>query len=224
MPLTHSEENYLKAIWKLVGHSHDQVTTNAIAALVHTKAASVTDMIKKLSEKKLVRYTPYQGVALTNTGRRVAAQVVRKHRLWEAFLVQHLGFRWDEVHEVAEQLEHIRSEKLTEQLDRFLGYPKSDPHGDPIPDREGRIHGAGHLPLADFGKKAIVIVTGVSDHSSSFLRYLDHNRIRLGDTIGIKSLNSYDHSMFVSVSKRKAIYISQQVAKNILVRKLRNGK
>src|SRR5690554_5916872 len=134
-----SEENYLKSIFHLQRLSEDGVSTNAIADRMQTKASSVTDMLKKLADKDLVNYIKYQGVTLTNKGKKTAASIIRKHRLWEVFLVEKLDFNWDEVHEIAEQLEHIQSEKLIKKLDAFLGYPKKDPHGDPIPDADGEI-------------------------------------------------------------------------------------
>ncbi len=218
---THSEENYLKAIWKIVQQSGESVTTNEIAAQVNTRAASVTDMLIKLSDKKLINYKPYQGVMLTREGKRVAVEVVRKHRLWEYFLVEQLKFKWDEVHDIAEQLEHIHSPSLIEKLDHFLGYPKVDPHGDPIPDRTGKISGAHNIPLSKLGKAKKGIMTGVGDHSVAFLRFLDKNNIQLGHSIEIKKITDYDHSLEISVNRKKNIHISNEVAKNILVKKTR---
>ena len=137
--MTFSEENYLKTIYHLTTASDAEVSTNAIAEKMETKASSVTDMLKKLAEKGLINYKKYQGVSLTQDGKLAAKMSVRKHRLWEVFLVEKLGFSWDEVHDIAEQLEHIKSEKLINKLDDFLDNPTEDPHGDPIPDREGRI-------------------------------------------------------------------------------------
>ena len=134
-----SEENYIKAIYHLSAVSEKGISTNAIAEKLETKASSVTDMIKKLSEKKVVVYKKYHGVHLTEEGSKIAANVIRKHRLWEVFLVDKLNFSWDEVHDVAEQLEHIKSPKLINQLDALLGFPTHDPHGDPIPDKNGNL-------------------------------------------------------------------------------------
>lgn len=220
---THSEENYLKAIWKLTEQSGESVSTNAIAAAVNTRAASVTDMLKKLSDKKLIRYQPYKGVTLTKEGGRVAVEIVRKHRLWEVFLVEQLGFKWDEVHDIAEQLEHIRSEALTEKLDSFLGFPKVDPHGDPIPDKSGKISGPQNMPLSQLGEGKKGIMTGVADHTPVFLRFLDKQGIRLGDTLEIKEANEYDQSLEVSVNAGKKIHLSHEAAKNILIRKIGRG-
>lgn len=135
-----TEENYIKAIYKLCEKSADAVSTNAIAEKMHTKAASVSDMLKKLSKKKLINYRKYQGVTLTAKGEKLALAIVRKHRLWELFLVQKLNFKWDEVHDIAEQLEHIQSDELVKRIDKFLDHPKFDPHGDPIPDVNGKLH------------------------------------------------------------------------------------
>jgi DtxR family transcriptional regulator, Mn-dependent transcriptional regulator len=216
---TLSEENYLKAIWKLVGTSDDPVSTNAIAAAVNTRAASVTDMLKKLSDRKLIDYTPYRGVTLTRSGKRQAAEIVRKHRLWEVFLVEKLEFGWDEVHEIAEQLEHIRSEELTEKLDRFLSYPKVDPHGDPIPDRTGKLPARQMLALSDLSAGKSGIITGVADHTSAFLQFLDENGLRPGNSVTVKSTTTYDRSMDITINNKKTMHISHDVAQNILVRK-----
>lgn len=219
---THSEENYLKAIWKIVEHSGENVSTNAIAALVNTRAASVTDMLKKLADKKLINYQPYKGVMLTTKGQRVAIEVVRKHRLWEVFLVEQLGYKWDEVHDIAEQLEHIRSLTLIEKLDKFLGFPKVDPHGDLIPDKSGKISKQQNISIAFLEKGKKGIMTGVADHSTLFLRFLDKQGIHLGDKIETKDKTAYDQSMEISVNRKKTIHISYEVAKNILVRKSRS--
>lgn len=216
---THSEENYLKAIWKLIELSGENVNTNAIAALVNTRAASVTDMLKKLSDKKLISYQRYKGVSLTAKGRRLAIEVVRKHRLWEVFLVDQLGYKWDEVHDIAEQLEHIKSLTLIEKLDKFLDFPKVDPHGDPIPDKTGKITEQQLVPLSHLEKGKTGIMSGVADHSTMFLRFLEKQGILLGDKIVAKEKTTYDQSMEISVNKKKSIHISYDVAKNILIRK-----
>lgn len=220
---TPSEENYLKAIWKLVGQSAGPVSTNAIAFAVNTRAASVTDMLKKLSERKMIAYTPYRGVTLTTKGRRVATEIVRKHRLWEVFLVEKLHFGWDEVHEIAEQLEHIHSEALTERLDEFLRFPKADPHGDPIPDKAGKLPSAPNYSLATMRTGKNAIMTGVADHSTSFLQFLDKNNIRLGDTIRVKDKTEYDQSMTVVINAKKTIHLSHEVSRNMLVRPLKKS-
>ena len=211
-----TEENYLKSIYILIEQDGDAVSTNAIAEKVNTKAASVTDMLKKLSDKKLINYQKYQGVTLTTKGEKVALNIVRKHRLWEMFLVEKLNFKWDEVHDVAEQLEHINSEKLVEQIDKFLNYPKLDPHGDPIPDAKGKLQIQKSQLLSKFKKNESCIITGVVDHSPAFLRYLDKSGITLGNEIKIKELIEFDHSFQIAVNKSKSFFISNDVAKNIL--------
>lgn len=216
---TLSEENYLKAIWKLVENSGVTVSTNEIAASVQTSPASVTDMLKKLADKKLISYQRYRGVTLSVKGRSVAIEVVRKHRLWEVFLVQQLGFKWDEVHDIAEQLEHIRSNELTEKLDKYLGFPKTDPHGDPIPDKTGKISELHQIPLSKLEKGKKGIMTGVADHSTQFLQLLDKHGIHLGDSIEIKETTAYDLSIAIAVNKKKTIHISNSVSKNIMVSK-----
>jgi DtxR family Mn-dependent transcriptional regulator len=215
-----TEENYLKAIYKLIAHSGDTVTTNAIAEKMNTKAASVTDMLKKLSDKKLINYRKYQGVTLNEKGEKVALSIIRKHRLWEMFLVEKLNFKWDEVHDVAEQLEHINSDKLIEQLDRFLNFPTTDPHGDPIPDAKGKLKQHKSVPLSTFNKTDGCMMTGVIDHSSAFLRFLDNSRISIGDEIKIKEVVAFDGSLQITINKQHTVFISNHIAKNILVEKI----
>ncbi len=213
-----TEENYLKAIYKLSLVSGGSISTNNIAAQVNTKAATVTDMLKKLSEKNYIIYQKYQGVSLSPEGRKIALNIVRKHRLWEVFLVEKLGFKWDEVHDIAEQLEHIRSDELINELDRFLNYPKFDPHGDPIPDRDGKITLLKSVPLSSIKAKGKFIFTGVEDHSRAFLQYLSRTGISLGDILVLQEMIDYDKSMEIKV-KNKKIFLSHEVCKNILVEK-----
>lgn len=213
-----TEENYIKAIYKLIESEGDTVSTNAIAEKMDTKAASVTDMLKKLSTKKLINYQKYQGVTLTPKGEKIALNIIRKHRLWEMFLVEKLNFKWDEVHDVAEQLEHINSDKLIEQIDKFLNYPKVDPHGDPIPDAKGKLNIPKSQLLSTFKKNDVCIMTGVVDHSPTFLQYLDKSGITLGNEIKIKDIVAFDHSLQITINKGSTVFISNEVAKNILVR------
>lgn len=212
-----TEENYLKAIYKLIEKSGDVVSTNSIAKKMNTKAASVTDMLKKLAEKKLINYQKYQGVTLSSKGEKVALTIIRKHRLWEMFLVEKLDFKWDEVHDVAEQLEHINSEKLISQIDKFLNYPKSDPHGDPIPDVNGKLQIRKSKSLASYTKNDCLIMTGVVDHTASFLQYLDKSGMKLGNEIKIKEVVEFDKSLQIQINKKLSLFISNDVAKNILV-------
>lgn len=218
MEISFTEENYLKAIFSLSRLYGDaEVSTNQISEHLNNKAASVTDMLKRLAEKKFIDYKPYKGVKLTEKGRKTAVKVVRKHRLWEVFLVEKLKFKWDEVHDIAEQLEHINSDELIEKLDLFLGRPKHDPHGDPIPDVNGKFYAQKSFALAEAKAKQVLIVTGVSDHSTQFLQYLSQSGIGLGDQLKIEEVNAYDQSLKVKVNKNQVLFLSHKVALNILV-------
>ncbi len=212
-----SEENYLKAIFHLERSFPTGVSTNAIAEEMNTKASSVTDMIKRLSEKKLVDYKKYQGVKLSKSGRETAVEVIRKHRLWEVFLVDKLGFAWDEVHEVAEQLEHIKSDKLIKELDRFLDFPKRDPHGDPIPDADGNFMVANKILLSELNKGESGICIGVKDSSPEFLQYLDKNGIALGKEISLLEKESFDQSMLINLNG-KELKISNVISSNLYIK------
>lgn len=215
---SYTEENYLKAIFKLASSNSDDVSTNAIAEELATKASSVTDMIKKLADKKLVKYKKYQGVSLTKKGKNIAVSIVRNHRLWEVFLVEKLNFKWDEVHDLAEDLEHINSEKLTDHLDKFLGFPKYDPHGDPIPDKNGNVHNHKDVTLADLQKNEKGIVVGVKEHSKSYLNYLESINLILGTEITVNSIVDFDHSMSISINGKKSVNISHQASKNLIIK------
>jgi DtxR family Mn-dependent transcriptional regulator len=215
--MTFSEENYLKTIYHLTTISDAEVSTNAIAEKMETKASSVTDMLKKLAEKDLVNYKKYQGVSLTENGKLAAKMIVRKHRLWEVFLVEKLDFSWDEVHDVAEQLEHIKSEKLINKLDDFLGNPTEDPHGDPIPDVHGRIIKIEKQLLSELTENQSGICVGVKDTSSEFLKYLDKQEIALGSKIEIIGKESFDLSLKIKVDN-KDLTISNKIASNLFVK------
>ncbi|HCL07524.1 MAG TPA: iron-dependent repressor [Flavobacteriaceae bacterium] len=214
---TLSEENYLKAIFHLSKYDKTAVSTNAIAQKMETKASSATDMIKKLFEKGLIDYQKYKGVKLTENGRFAAVSVIRKHRLWEVFLVDKLRFSWDEVHEVAEQLEHIKSKKLTRELDAFLEFPTEDPHGDPIPDTNGNMPSSQKLLLAKVKQLQRCICVGVKDSTPKFLQYLDKHKIALGTEITVLSRESYDESMAVKINNIQRS-ISKEVAHNLFVK------
>jgi DtxR family Mn-dependent transcriptional regulator len=216
--LSYTEENYIKAIFHLSGDGGEEVLTNDISEALITKPASVTDMLKKLSQKDLVNYKKYQGVTLTKLGRTAALKIIRKHRLWEVFLVEKLKFNWDEVHEIAEQLEHIQSGLLIEKLDEFLGYPAYDPHGDPIPNGEGKIKIKKMVLLSEVSEKYSGEVTCLKETSSSFLKYLDKIGIKIGTTIKVNNRVEFDASMDISIGKSKTgINISSEVSKNIFV-------
>ncbi len=213
-----SEENYIKTIYHLAAISDKGISTNAIAKSLKTKASSVTDMIKKLSDKEVVVYKKYQGVTLTELGKKTAASIIRKHRLWEVFLVEKLNFSWDEVHEVAEQLEHIKSPKLIDELDAFLGHPKRDPHGDPIPDKKGNLPQIKKSLLATLQKNEKGVCVGVNDTSSEFLRFLDKQEIGLGLNIEVLDKEPFDDSFLVKINE-KEMTISNKVANNIYIQK-----
>ncbi|MEM6893179.1 MAG: metal-dependent transcriptional regulator [Bacteroidota bacterium] len=216
--MTRAEENYLKTIFHLGGSSSNLVSTNAIAEQMETKPSSVTDMAKKLAEKGLVEYTKYQGVSLSKTGLKTALSIVRKHRLWEVFLVETLDFSWDEVHEVAEQLEHIKSEKLIDRIDSLLGHPKFDPHGDPIPSKDGVFFEREQQLLSEMKPGSIGVCVGVKDTSSNFLKFLDKNKIALGDTIEIVEIEDFDQSLTIKINGQN-MSISHQIANNLYVKK-----
>lgn len=211
-----SEENYIKAIYHLQ-QQDDMVTTNELAAELKTKPASVTDMMKKLKAKKLLNYERYQGFRLTNDGNKVALGIIRRHRLWEFFLAEKLKFTWDEVHEVAEDLEHVTNKKLIDKLDEFLGFPRVDPHGDPIPDANGKIEITKKICLTELPLNKTAIVNSVSDQSSKILELLEHKKINIGTRLEIKKKFEFDNSMEVRIGRQTAFTISKQLAENIYV-------
>ena len=217
MKYSPSKENHLKAIFHLQ-QQQGVVTTNALAAALQTRPASVTDMLKKLKEQKLLNYERYKGFKLNTEGRKAAIQVIRKHRLWEYFLVKKLQFGWDEVHEIAEEMEHISSRKLVERLDAFLGFPETDPHGDPIPDSTGKIHQHKQVSLSDQPLNRTVEVTGIARQTTEMLELLQYNHIRLGTRLEIRRKFPFDQSVQVRIRNRAPVTISAQVAKNILVK------
>jgi len=211
-----TEENYLKSIYHLSKAGMESVTTNDLAEAMNTKAASVTDMIKKLSVKEFISYEKYYGVNITAKGKTVALSVIRKHRLWETFLVQKLAFSWDEVHEVAEQLEHIQSKRLIEKLDEYLGFPKVDPHGDPIPDGNGKIKALQQVVLSTLHPGSESLIVAVKDSDSQLLKYLDKIGARPGKKIKVLEREEYDGSMEVSINAQR-FFLSKEVSENILV-------
>ena len=212
-----AEENYLKAIYALEIDTGKGVSTNLIAEKVLSKASSVTDMLQRLAEKELVIYKKYQGVRLSDKGRKIASNIVRKHRLWETFLVDKLHFSWDEVHDVAEQLEHIKSEKLIQQLDSFLEFPTHDPHGDPIPDKDGNFTKRKKIKLSQLNENEQSILLGVEDSSDNFLKYLNKKNISIGNTIRVLSKEPFDNSMEIEIDNTK-FSITEEVATNLLVK------
>lgn len=215
--MTHSEENYLKIIYHLSQQTGKGVSTNAIAGLMESKPSSVTDMVQKLAEKGLVNYVKYQGVMLTEAGTFAALMIVRKHRLWEVFLVEKLDFSWDEVHDIAEQLEHIKSDKLINKLDEFLEFPTEDPHGDPIPDANGNIAAVEKKLLSEIALGKTVICVGVKDSSTPFLQYLDKQQISLGASLQVLSREDFDHSVQIKIKDRE-LTVSNKIAANLFVK------
>ena len=210
-----TEENYLKTIFHLSTQQVTAVNTNAIADALKTKAASVTDMLKKLAEKDFINYIKYQGVTLTAIGKQTALNIIRKHRLWEVFLVDKLNFKWDEVHDLAEDLEHINSTKLINSLEEFLGFPKFDPHGDPIPDRDGVLKEPALVPISKMLINQHGIISGVREHTSVFLNYLEKAGLVLGKKLTVKECIEFDGSVIIEIGG-KAQTISRDVAKNLL--------
>lgn len=215
---TSTEENYLKAIYHLsAGHS-DAVLTSEIAQSMSTTSASVTDMIKRLSDKNLIAYQRYKGVRITRKGEKLALGIIRRHRLWEVFLTDVLHFKWDEVHELAEELEHVSSDELVTRLDAFLGYPRVDPHGDPIPDSNGKLASTGQRSLSDCTSGSHLLVSGVSDHTVAFLRFMAKKGLTPGVAFRIEEIDPFDKSMLIRLADNSTTFISHEVSKNILVR------
>lgn len=215
--MTTSEENYLKVIYHLSQVSPKGVNTNAIAGMLDTKASSVTDMLQKLSEKELVAYQKYYGVTLTEKGMITAKMIVRKHRLWEVFLVEKLGFNWSEVHDIAEELEHIKSDKLITKLDKYLGYPTIDPHGDPIPNSDGELNNVSKKVLLSEAKLQIKYrCVGVKSSTTPFLQYLDKQQITLGSKIKVLEKGEFDDLLHVEIDKKR-ITITNKIATNLYV-------
>ena len=214
---TPTEENYLKTIYRLSASGSGMVYTNDIAGSMSTTAASVTDMLRKLSDKSLLKYERYKGVRITRKGEKLALNIIRKHRLWEVFLTDVLKFRWDEVHTMAEELEHVSSDELIERLDKLLNYPKSDPHGDPIPDVNGKVTEQNFVALSTLGQNSTGIMSGVSEHAPDFLQYLEKIGCQLGIRFKVLAIHSFDRSMDILI-KKKQVHISFDIAKNILTK------
>jgi DtxR family transcriptional regulator, Mn-dependent transcriptional regulator len=215
--MTISEENYIKVIYHLSLVSPTGVNTNAIAGMLNTKASSVTEMLKKLSDKELLIYQKYQGVTLTEKGLLSAKMIVRKHRLWEVFLVEKLHFSWDEVHEIAEELEHIKSEKLINKLDEFLDFPAVDPHGDPIPDENGAVKKVKKLLLSEAKLNIDYQCVGVKDTSVAFLQYLDKQKISLGCKIKVIDKENFDETLTIEMHNN-TLTISNKIATNLYIK------
>jgi len=213
---TLAEENYLKAIYHLEKDSSVGVSTNSIAIKLNTQPSSVTDMVQKLAHKKALSYQKYKGTFLTKKGKIIAANVIRKHRLWEVFLVEKLKFQWDEVHEIAEQLEHIKSEELIKRLDAFLDHPDFDPHGDPIPDSNGFIKPTEKKLLSELEKSQRGICVGVKESSRQFLQYLNTRNIGIGTTIKVIDKEDFDASMTIQIGETQ-LQITDKIANNLYI-------
>lgn len=214
--LSLTEENYLKAVYHISEGGKHIVNTNQIADHMHTRAASVTDMVQKLDAKGLVDYEKYHGLTITGKGKNHALQIIRRHRLWEVFLVNKLGMEWDEVHDIAEQLEHIKSALLVERLDTFLEYPQFDPHGDPIPDKDGNMSAIATLPLSEAAEGATAIVIAVDNSEDSFLKHLNRLGIQIGIHLKVVERFEYDGSIELQVGDR-IVQVSGKTAENVLI-------
>jgi DtxR family Mn-dependent transcriptional regulator len=212
-----AEENYLKAIYKIFEKNSSAVSTSSLADSLKINAASVTDFVKKMADKKLVTYQKSRGVALTGQGKKIALKTIRKHRLWEVWLVNTLNFKWDEVHDIAEQLEHIQSNELIERLDNHLGNPKVDPHGDLIPNAKGKFIKNKSKPLLSCVPKQKVKFIAVAEHSTNFLQFLTKNNLKIGDTLIVERIEEYDKSFHLKVNKKDKKIFSKEVVNNILV-------
>ena len=219
MSFTVSEENYIKSIYHLQQQG-EVVSTNDVAAQLQTKPASVTDMLKKLNAKKLLNYERYQGFTLSDEGTKVALGIVRKHRLWEYFLVHKLGFGWDEVHAIAEELEHIGSPTLIEKLDNYLSHPKFDPHGDPIPDIDGKMEIRKQVNLPDLQLNCEAEVSAVGSQSTELLELLKHKNIGIGTVLKVVRKFTFDNSLEIQVNDFSPFSISQQLAQTLFLKPL----
>ena len=222
MKYSASKENYLKAIFHLQQQSAS-VSTNALAHALQTKAASVTSMLKKLSTQKLLQYERYKGVSLTAEGRKVAVFIIRKHRLWEYFMVQKLGLGWEEVHDIAEELEHVTSKKLIDSLEAYLDFPKADPHGDPIPDGQGRMPPSKQLSLAAVAINTTCTISHIGNQSAEMMELMQHKSITIGTTLEVKKKFSFDNSVEVKLHQHPPFTISEQLAQNLFVQHFDTG-
>jgi DtxR family Mn-dependent transcriptional regulator len=216
MKLSESEENYIKSIYNLQEKT-EKVNTNSLAAFLNTSAASITDMLKKLKGKKLLEYKKYYGFRLNEAGNKEALKIIRRHRLWEFFLVAKLGMEWEKVHDVAEELEHVSSLELINKLDDYLGNPKIDPHGDPIPDEKGKIAVLKQKALKDLPVKQNAVVSSVSNQTTEMMEMLNHYGIGIGSQIKVLKAFEFDGSLQIKIAKKPECIISGMAAQNIFV-------
>jgi DtxR family transcriptional regulator, Mn-dependent transcriptional regulator len=216
--ISFTEENYLKEIFKIYTQSKSIVPANALAKELNLSAPSVSEMLLKLASKKLVHYKKYKGIALTKKGTDMAIAIIRKHRLWESFLVEKLQFSWDEVHDIAEELEHIKSNALIEKLDVFLGYPKFDPHGDPIPDKRGKFPTVKTMQLSNVKVNVEYEIAGIEEHSKPFLAYCEEQGLKPKHKIKINAKNTYDGSLAITINGKNKTQLSETTAKKIVVK------
>jgi DtxR family Mn-dependent transcriptional regulator len=217
--LSQAEENYLKAIFKVTEKDRKSANTNSIAEILSTSPASVTDMIKRLAEKELVNYQKYKGVSLSPSGNKISTDLIRKHRLWEVFLVEKLDFSWEEVHEIAEQMEHIKSDMLIEKLDKFLDFPKFDPHGDPIPNAQGKFTLRNQYALDVLNEGETGILVGVKNHKTSFLNFLNDLNIKLGTEFKLQKKIEFDRSIKVLIDNKQELIFQRTITRNLYVKK-----
>lgn len=214
--ISQSEENYLKTLYKLTNKKTRKVNNIALAKALDLNPATVLEMIRKLSLRNLVRTLPDKTIELTETGRKTALLTIRKHRLWEVFLVDKLNYKWNEVHDLAEQLEHIQSDDLIDRLEKYLDFPAVDPHGDPIPDKKGRVKNNPSIPLTAATPGKFYIIKSLAETSDTFLDYLNKINLQLGTLVRIDSINDYDGSLEVTLGKKKLL-LTDKTAVNILV-------
>ncbi len=214
---TLSEENYLKLIYHLSEDQTSRISTSALAAKLGVSAASVSEKLQRMAEKNLIDYEKSRGVTLTQVGQRVALKVIRKHRIWETFLVKSLSFGWEEVHEIAEQLEHINSDKLIERIEKLLDYPRFDPHGEPIPDAKGKVSKSCFQTLNEIDENTMCRITGVKEDSVEFLHLFTKIGLSVGDTLEVKSIEAYDKSLLLKINQNKQVYLSREMSQNIWI-------
>ncbi|MCA0430805.1 MAG: metal-dependent transcriptional regulator [Bacteroidetes bacterium] len=218
MQISFTEENYLKAIYHL--STEGKVSTNELSKYFSLKPASVTEMLKKLNDKKLIKHQKYKPVSLTKKGSDIAIKIIRGHRLWEKFLVDKLNYNWHEVHDIAEQLEHIKSDDLLNKLEKYLGYPKFDPHGDPIPDKNGILHPIKAKVLNKIKTIGNYKLIGLTKHNQKLLEFLNAIKLNLNEVFLIQKINLIDNSFQLKIKKRDAVLISNDVASLLLVNKI----